>query len=152
MSEGTRSGVNWIRANSPPTTVAKLRTASVFATPGTPSSKTVALSEQCHHELLDHVLLADDHPLNLSDGVAEELRGGLISGLARRPSGGALLDGLAKRRITHALSCYFSTSVVRTDAPNRPRFRRTPSHSRRRRPQGYGRAQTLHCAQDKSEL
>ena len=39
MSEGTRSGVNWTRAKSPPTTSAKLLTARVFATPGTPSSK-----------------------------------------------------------------------------------------------------------------
>jgi hypothetical protein len=31
----------------------------------------VALSEQCDHELLDHVFLPDDHPLNLSDGVSE---------------------------------------------------------------------------------
>ncbi len=39
MSAGTRSGVNWIRANVPPTTVASVSTASVLATPGTPSSR-----------------------------------------------------------------------------------------------------------------
>jgi hypothetical protein len=81
----------------------------------------MALGKQGNHQLLDHVFLPDDDALNLGDGVAEELRGGLISGLARRPSGGALLDGLAKRRTTHALSCYSSTSVVRTDTLNRPR-------------------------------
>ena len=39
MSEGTRSLVNWTRTNDPPTTVASVCTASVFATPGTPSSR-----------------------------------------------------------------------------------------------------------------
>ena len=46
MSEGTRSGVNWSRAKSPPTTVAKLRTASVLATPGTPSSRMWPLASR----------------------------------------------------------------------------------------------------------
>jgi hypothetical protein len=68
------------------------------------------------------MFLSDDHPLNLGDCVAEEFRGGLIPGLARRPSGRALLDGLTKRRTTHALSCYSSTSVARTGTLNRPRF------------------------------
>src|SRR4051795_9353271 len=40
MSAGTRSGVNCNRANLPPTTVARVSTASVLATPGTPSSST----------------------------------------------------------------------------------------------------------------
>jgi len=44
MSDGTRSGVNWMRAKSPPTTVANVRTASVFAVPGTPSSSTWPLA------------------------------------------------------------------------------------------------------------
>jgi hypothetical protein len=71
MSEGTRSGVNWMRAKSPPTTVANVRTASVLAVPGTPSSRTVALGEQADHQLLDHVLLADDDPLHLGDRLAQ---------------------------------------------------------------------------------
>ena len=40
MSEGTRSGVNWMREKLPPMTVANVDTASVLATPGTPSSRT----------------------------------------------------------------------------------------------------------------
>src|SRR5918992_1175732 len=39
-SAGTRSGVNWIRRNEPPRTSASVRTVSVFASPGTPSSST----------------------------------------------------------------------------------------------------------------
>ena len=36
-SAGTRSGVNWMRANEPPSTAAVVLTVSVFARPGTPS-------------------------------------------------------------------------------------------------------------------
>ncbi len=39
MSDGTRSGVNWMRAKVPLTVRASVSTASVFATPGTPSSR-----------------------------------------------------------------------------------------------------------------
>ena len=43
----------------------------------------VALGQQADHELFDHVLLADDDPLHLGDGVAEQLRGLLVAQLAR---------------------------------------------------------------------
>src|SRR4051812_20273735 len=39
MSAGTRSGVNCTRENVPPTTLARVSTASALATPGTPSSR-----------------------------------------------------------------------------------------------------------------
>src|SRR3954447_21847478 len=39
-SAGTRSGVNWTRRNEPPRTWASVRTVSVLARPGTPSSST----------------------------------------------------------------------------------------------------------------
>src|SRR5689334_6736608 len=39
MSEGTRSGVNWMRWKLPPTATASVSAASVLATPGTPSSR-----------------------------------------------------------------------------------------------------------------
>src|ERR687891_624142 len=39
-SDGTRSGVNWIRLNVPPTTDASVLIVRVFASPGTPSSST----------------------------------------------------------------------------------------------------------------
>src|SRR4051812_38533711 len=39
-SAGTRSGVNWMRLKLPPSTVASVRTVSVLARPGTPSSST----------------------------------------------------------------------------------------------------------------
>ncbi|CKT35796.1 Uncharacterised protein [Mycobacterium tuberculosis] len=46
MSVGTRSGVNWMRENVPPTTRAKVSTANVLATPGTPSSSTCPLDSR----------------------------------------------------------------------------------------------------------
>ncbi len=39
-SPGIRSGVNWMRFVSSDIAAARLRTSSVFATPGTPSSST----------------------------------------------------------------------------------------------------------------
>ena len=39
-SAGTRSGVNWTRLKEPPSTSASVRTVSVLARPGTPSSRT----------------------------------------------------------------------------------------------------------------
>src|ERR687896_609462 len=39
-SDGTRSGVNWMRLKVPPTTDASVLIVSVFASPGTPSSST----------------------------------------------------------------------------------------------------------------
>src|SRR4051812_33555563 len=39
-SEGTRSGVNWMRLNVPPSTWASVLIVSVLASPGTPSSRT----------------------------------------------------------------------------------------------------------------
>ena len=39
--------------------------------PGYTFEEAVPLGEQGDHELLDHVFLPDDHPLNLSDGVPE---------------------------------------------------------------------------------
>src|ERR671927_90840 len=39
-SDGTRSGVNWMRRNVPPSTCARVLTVSVLARPGTPSSRT----------------------------------------------------------------------------------------------------------------
>ena len=45
-SDGTRSGVNWMRLNVPPSTLAVVFTVSVFASPGTPSIKQMAARQQ----------------------------------------------------------------------------------------------------------
>ena len=61
MSDGIRSGVNWMRLNSRPSAWASVRTSSVFAVPGKPGDQAVAADEQGDHHLLDHFILADDH-------------------------------------------------------------------------------------------
>ena len=66
------------------------------------------------------MLLPNDHPLNLGDGISKELRGCLVSELARRPSSWALVDRLAKRRTTHTLSRYSSLGATQTGTMNRP--------------------------------
>ena len=71
MSPGMRSGVNCRRANVPPMTSARVRTASVFATPGTPSRRHVAAGEEADEHPLDHLVLADDDPLDLEQRALE---------------------------------------------------------------------------------
>ena len=44
----------------------------------------MALGEQADHQLLDHVLLADDHPLDLGDRLPEHLGRLLVAQLPRR--------------------------------------------------------------------
>ena len=65
--------MNWIRANVPPTTRANVSTASVLATPGTPSSRQVALGQQADEHPLDQPVLPDDHPLDLEHDAFEQL-------------------------------------------------------------------------------
>ena len=52
--------------------------------------QAVALGQQADHQLLDHVLLADDHPLDLGDGLAEQLGGPLVA-RSRCPTGHSVL-------------------------------------------------------------
>ena len=56
-----------MRENVPPTTLAKVSTARVLATPGTPSSSTCPLGEQTHQDALEELVLADDDPLDLEE-------------------------------------------------------------------------------------
>ena len=67
MSDGTRSGVNWIRAKVPPTTSAKRAHRQRLRDPGHTFEQAVPARDQRDHQLLDHVLLADDDPLDLGD-------------------------------------------------------------------------------------
>ena len=57
----------------PPTTLATVSTASVFATPGTPSSRQVPAGQQPDEHPLDQPVLTDDHPLDLEDDALEAL-------------------------------------------------------------------------------
>ena len=92
-SVGTRSGVNWMRENVPPTTLAKVSTASVLATPGNTLEQHVALGQQADEHPLDQPVLADDDSLDLEDGPFQGVHLGLpgrlfgASGVAWEPGG-----------------------------------------------------------------
>ena len=72
-SDGTRSGVNWTRANEPPSTPAAVLIVSVFASPGTPSIRQVAAGEQADEHALEHRVLARDHAPDLEQRLLEPL-------------------------------------------------------------------------------
>ena len=67
MSDGIRSGVNWMRLK--PTSRIWLieLTMSVLARPGTPMSRTVAAREDGGEDLLDDLGLADDDAAELGE-------------------------------------------------------------------------------------
>ena len=65
MSDGIRSGVNWMRLNSRPSVCAMVRTSSVLAVPGMPGDQAVAAHEQGDQHLFEHLVLADDHLAHL---------------------------------------------------------------------------------------
>ena len=67
MSEGIRSGVNWIRLKLTSRIRAIELTISVLARPGTPTSRHVAAGEDGREDLLDHLALADDDLVQLGD-------------------------------------------------------------------------------------
>ena len=60
MSEGIRSGVNWMRLKLMSRIRASVLTISVLARPGTPSSRQWPRVKMAANNLLDHVALADD--------------------------------------------------------------------------------------------
>ena len=59
-SAGRRSGVNWMRENEALMISASVRTASVLASPGTPSSRMWPPVSMPDEQALDHGVLADD--------------------------------------------------------------------------------------------
>ena len=79
-----------MRANVPPTTLANVSTASVFATPGHALEQQVPAGEQADEHPLDQPVLPDDHPLDLEHRAFEQLavvRGGGHGWGHRSPSG-----------------------------------------------------------------
>ena len=86
-SLGSRSGVNWIRLKVPPREVAKARASIVFPVPGTSSKQDVALHQQGHGDQIDHLALADDHPLDvLGQTLAEAMQPGQALRRAASPA------------------------------------------------------------------
>ena len=70
MSPGIKSGVNWTRLNFRFSTCAMVRTVSVLAMPGQADQKGVAIGQDAHEDLVEHVALADD---DFADLVANAL-------------------------------------------------------------------------------
>ena len=60
MSAGIRSGVNWMRFQSRPSTMPSVSTSLVLARPGTPISRPWPPASKRDQGLLDHVVLAED--------------------------------------------------------------------------------------------
>ena len=69
MSDGIRSGVNWMRENFRSSTRAIVWMSSVLARPGRADDQAVAADEQRHQHLLDDLVLADDDLLQLGDDL-----------------------------------------------------------------------------------
>ena len=87
MSEGIRSGVNWMRLKVRFSASASVRISSVLARPGTPIEQAVAAGEDGDQQLLDHRVLADDHLAHLglqeAERLLEALHGGQVVTLQR---------------------------------------------------------------------
>ena len=81
-SDGSRSGVNWMRLHVPLIEWAIALASDVLPVPGTSSSEQVALAEHAHERQGDLVALALDHLLDVVEQgvepVAEPL--GLLVG------------------------------------------------------------------------
>ena len=67
MSAGIRSGVNWMRLVSMPSTMPRVSTSLVLARPGHADQQQVAARQERNQRLIDDVLLAIN---DLADGRA----------------------------------------------------------------------------------
>ena len=71
MSEGMRSGVNWMRLNLRSRTFASVETSSVLARPGTPTSRQWPFAKRAVRSSFDDLFLPDDDlPQLRQDGAA----------------------------------------------------------------------------------
>ena len=69
MSDGMRSGVNWIRLKSRSRMSASVLISSVFARPGHAGDQAVAAGEERDQHLLDDLVLADDDLAQLGENA-----------------------------------------------------------------------------------
>ncbi len=80
MSDGIRSGVNWIRRNSSPSARLSDRTSNVLAVPGRTFQEYVPAGQQRQQHFAQHGVLAEHHTLQF----AEHAHRGGRHGCARR--------------------------------------------------------------------
>ena len=69
MSDGIRSGVNWMRVNLRSSTCASVWTSSVFARPGTPTMRLLPPTKSVKQDELNDVVLAHNLLLQLRDNL-----------------------------------------------------------------------------------
>ena len=69
MSEGIRSGVNWMRLKTRPSVCAMVRTMSVFAVPGRPVIRQCPPTKSADENLVEHFFLPDDDLPDLGENV-----------------------------------------------------------------------------------
>ena len=84
-SEGSRSGVNWMRAKSRPSARANDRAISVLPRPGQVLQQHVAAGQDADQHQFERPAVADHRPLDLVQDGGAPLRGlaGACRGLAR---------------------------------------------------------------------
>ena len=73
MSDGIRSGVNWMRLKSRSRMSASVLISSVFARPGHAGDQAMAAGEQRDQHLLDDFVLADDDLAELGENALAAL-------------------------------------------------------------------------------
>ena len=85
MSDGIRSGVNWMRLNFRSTASASVLISSVLARPGHAAQQAVPAGEERDQDLADHALLTDDRlgELALRAGAATSAHPLEIGGRSR---------------------------------------------------------------------
>jgi len=70
MSLGMRSGVNWMRLKPSESESASERIISGLGQAGTPTNRQCPRAKERHQQLLDDIMLADDHFGKLGDDAA----------------------------------------------------------------------------------
>ena len=91
MSDGIRSGVNWIRRKSISSVLASVLAMSVLPRPGTPSIRTCPRQSMPIKQVVEDRVLPDDHAADL--GLQP------VAGLPQAPHGlGVVAVGVGRRR------------------------------------------------------
>ena len=80
MSAGIRSGVDWTRWNSRPSSLPSVRTASVLARPGHALDERVAAADDGQQQLADRLVLSDDGLCELAPRVRGDFGQGVRHG------------------------------------------------------------------------
>ncbi len=126
MSDGIRSGVNWMRRASSPSAMPIVSTSLVLARPGTPTSRRVAAGEDRDQRAIDHALLPEDHGADGGAGSAR-VRGRRLGGAHHHVL--ELLESFARDRHEACSCCFVQLSVAAREEPFCPQIMQTSRHN-----------------------